>query len=451
MESTVALDMEALRSGLLLRSDSENCSSTQRQVVTWMRWMLSGPDWHRGGGRRARTTAASARIWASSCAVFGITTGYLARAYQEFNFGDNPIPVWWNVLGYTLQGLASFSGVVMMEVTSSIAGRLSHSGVFTGSRASGLDDAINASSGHDANGSNMDFLGTVLTSRISDNAQRDVKRMVFFCIANIVSLFVGFVAIIAVFVSSTQEFNAEADTDFVLQMCQFLAVICAPIQIIVMAGWGIFLNVPRVIVVDHIRHAAECVRSIKFDPSKPDHKDEVNVMFFAVVSSHERMVRLSSLLAPAITVNFFIPASFALYFIAMGTVPRGEGTEADWINDQYPRPWFILEATCMWLIIVGPFVVLSSSTAACDELVAAVTSNINIRCAVADRECSLAPPRDLIRMQGVRDYFRGLNRNQGVGFTWRGVRVSPRIVRKISLSGCAALLVWLWFAWNIDY
>ena len=449
----MALDMEALRSGLLLRSDSENCSSTQRQVVTWMRWMLAGPDWRCGGDRRARsTTAISARIWASSCAVFGIAIGHIARATQEIDFGDNPVPLWWDVLGYILQGLASCSGVVMMEVTSSIAGKLSHSGVFTGAGgASELDDAIHVSDGHDANGSSMDFLGTVLTSRISANAQRDVKRMVFLCIANIVLLCAVYVSLIAIFVSATKEPNAEAGADFVVQVCQFLALICAPIQIIVMTGWGIFLNVPRIIVTDHIRHAVECVRAIKFDPSKPDHMDEVNLMFAAVVSSHERMVRLSSLLAPAITVNFFIPSSFALYFIAMGAAPRGEGSYADWINDQYPRPWFILEATSMWLIMVGPFVVLSSSTAACDQLVDAVTVNINVRCADAGGECNLAHPRDLIRMKGVRDYFRGLNRNQGVGFTFRGVRVSPRIVRKISLSGSAVLLVWLWFASKIDY
>ena len=442
-----ALDVEALRSDLLLHAgSSEDCSSTQRQVVTWMRWMLAGPDWRCCGcGRSAHAAMISARIWASSCAVFGFSIGYLARAKQDFDFRDARMPVSWNVLGYILEGLAFVTGVVMMEVTVTMAQKLSHSGAVKATEAGQIDDAISLSYGSNANISSRDFLGTILTSVISGEAQRSVKRQVFSSMSSIVLMFTCYFWVAALFLGPTLHSSADAGYDSV-EMMKLLAMISAPMTIIVMAGWGIFINVPRIIVADHVQRAADSVRVINFDPTKSDHLDEVNVMFAEVVKSHEKMVRLSSLLAPAITVTFYMPVSFALYFVAMGLAPRGEGSEADWIDEKYPRRWFIFEAMSMWLIITAPFAALSTSTDACDLLLDALTANINVRFP-SESGCagsSLASPRDLIRIMGVRDYFNGLNRNQGVGFMWRGVRVSTQLVRKVWLFGVVVLLVWLW-------
>jgi hypothetical protein len=446
--SDPTVDVEALRSDLLLRANSEDCSSTQRQVVTWMRWMLAGPYWRScGGGQSARTAAISTRIWASSCAVFGFAIGHLARTQQNFDFRDHRIPASWNVLGYVLQGLAFVTGVVMMEVTVTMAQKLSHSGAIRATETAHIEHQpehqTNSLFSPNEDTSSRDFLGIILTSSISDEAQRSVKQVVFIQMAQISLMFMCYVWIAAAFLTPISQ--SDSDVDFDVGIAKLLAVTCAPMTIIVLAGWGMFVNVPRIIVSDHVKRAAECVRVIKFRPNKADHVDEANVMFAAVVNSHERMVRLSSLLAPAVTIGFYMPVSFALYFLAMATVPRGE--PADWIDDKYPRSWFIIEAMSMWLIIVLPFAALSTSTDACDQLLSALTVNINVRCRSEYRRTgsSLASPRDLIRISGIRDYFKGLNRDQGMGFTWRGVRVSTQLVRKVSLFGVVVLFVWLWF------
>ncbi len=448
-------------------------STVPINVIVMLQTTLGGP--HRRCGQVLGCVPAVWRVraWCGCWFIGGVTAGYTSLIFKDGTF--TPPPPHWATVGYSAAVLYTAVGVIcaiatyeMAEIVGATvddgnelaaaerhtldAGLLPESSDRQSDQQEPWDDGAETSAVAPLRENpSRSFLRGLLQGDVSTTASQvlaqQVKR------AKQASVLLAVVIALQAVINLTRPGRLELlDGTEDVHIGLLFSVVSFWIVfypcIVILAGWLIFLRAPCVIICDRIKYSAARVRQMTSETADYD------AIMGYIHEAHELTVRLEVLLSPTLIGTCLMCSVVALqWFFAACTVVFAESHNlVGWVDQTTGEPLVVHAPLLAWfaagfVVVQGPvwqMFAAASTTTACEELVEAVaalrySSPAPSRGATTARETDaggdaalnladrhkhveIASPDNLIRIQGLLDFAKDVNRAAGLGVTLKYCR-----------------------------
>ena len=210
---------------------------------------------------------AGLRAWASSCAIMGFCSGYMAFARIEQMFHERPdAPVVYHAIAYETLLICSAVGLVATETTVILArATLPPSATISAPLGTPLSPGTAPGAA-----SRPRLLQWLLESEVSPALETKVAQQL--TISRFQVLFpLGLFVIMGKFISASMAKNAAADGEAAwrpanhpdVAVASLLALAMVPPVCVIGVGWLLFLRIPVLIVCDHIDRSTANIRKAR--------------------------------------------------------------------------------------------------------------------------------------------------------------------------------------------